>query len=128
MLLDTHALLWLTLDDARLGEQARDRILHAPRVLYSAVSISELVIKHMLGRIELPGGELFPEIFTRSGLAELPFTARPANAMRDDPTLARHDPFDRMLVAQARAEGIELLTTDRTLLGMKRPWIHDAGR
>lgn len=128
MLLDTHALLWLTLDDARLGEQARDRILHAPRVLYSAVSISELVIKHMLGRIELPGGELFPEIFTRSGLAELPFTARHANAMRDDPTLARHDPFDRMLVAQARAEGIELLTTDRTLLGMKRPWIHDAGR
>lgn len=128
MLLDTHALLWLTLDDARLGERARDRILHAPRVLYSAVSISELVIKHMLGRIELPGGELFPEIFTRSGLVELPFTARHANAMRDDPTLARHDPFDRMLVAQARAEGIELLTTDRTLLGMKRPWIHDAGR
>lgn len=128
MLLDTHALLWLTLDDARLGEQARDRILHAPRVLYSAVSISELVIKHMLGRIELPGGELFPEIFTRSGLVELPFTARHANAMRDDPTLARHDPFDRMLVAQARAESVELLTTDRILLGMKRPWIHDAGR
>lgn len=128
MLLDTHALLWLTLDDARLGERARDRILHAPRVLYSAVSISELVIKHMLGRIELPGGELFPEIFTRSGLVELPFTARHANAMRDDPTLARHDPFDRMLVAQARAESVELLTTDRILLGMKRPWIHDAGR
>ncbi|BDZ39838.1 type II toxin-antitoxin system VapC family toxin [Microbacterium suwonense] len=128
MLLDTHALLWLTMDDARLGERARDRIMHAPRVLYSSVSISELVIKHMLGKIELPGGERFPEIFARSGLVELPFTARHANALRDDPTLVRHNPFDRMLIAQARAEGIELLTADRVLLGLDRQWVHDAAR
>lgn len=127
MLLDTHALLWLVTDSERLGEHARDRIKRAPRVLYSAVSITEIVIKHMLGRIALPGGDEFPEVFQRSGLVELPFTARHANAMRDEPSLERHDPFDRMLFAQASAEGIDLLTSDRVLLALDRSWLHDAG-
>lgn len=128
MLLDTHALLWLVTDDERLGAVARQRIAAASRVHYSAVSVTELVIKHMLGRIALPGGDRFPEVFSQSGLTELPFTARHANAMRDEPELARHDPFDRMLLAQSRAEGIDLLTTDRVLLKLSQSWIHDAAR
>lgn len=125
MLLDTHALLWLAIDDARLGPVSRELIARAGRVHYSAVSISEIVIKHLFGRIDLPGADRFPEIFSTMGLIELPFTARHANALRD-PTLSRHDPFDRFLLAQARAEGMPLLTADRVLLALGRADVHDA--
>ncbi|REJ06412.1 PIN domain-containing protein [Microbacterium bovistercoris] len=126
MLLDTHALLWLAMDDARLGPRSRDRIAASPRVHYSAVSVSEIVIKHMLGRIRLPGGDRFPEIFEQMGLVELPFTARHANALREEPELVRHDPFDRFLLAQSAAEGMPLITADRVLLALGRTWVHDA--
>ena len=126
MLLDTHALLWLATDDARLGPEARGAIAAAPRVHYSSMSISEIVIKHLLGRIGLPGGSRFPDVFGDMGLVELPFTARHANALRDEPDLVRHDPFDRFLLAQASAEGIPLLTTDRVLLGLGRSSVRDA--
>lgn len=126
MLLDTNALLWFSIDDERLGPGARESIARADRVHYSAVSISEIVIKHMLGRIDLPGGERFPEVFGAMGLIELPFTARHANALREDPTLSRHDPFDRFLLAQARAEGMTLLTSDRVLLALGHPGVSDA--
>lgn len=126
MLLDTHALLWLAIDDERLGAAARDRILAAPVVYYSAVSISEIVIKHMLGRLALPGDEAFPGVFAQMGLTELPFTARHADALRAEPALLRHDPFDRMLLAQAAAEHIGLVTSDRTLLELGHVWLHDA--
>ena len=126
MLLDTHALLWLSTDDDRLGPHARTRISEAPRVHYSSVSISEIVIKHMLGRIDLPGGMGFPEVFTQMGLTEMPFTSRHANALREEPALARHDPFDRFLLAQSFADGMPLLTADRVLLELGRTWVHDA--
>lgn len=126
MLLDTHALLWLAIDDERLGVRARERISASMRVYYSAVSISEIAIKHMLGRIKLPGGDRFPEVFGQMGLSELPFTARHAKALLDESSLVRHDPFDRFLLAQASADGLPFLTSDRTLLALDRPWIHDA--
>lgn len=126
MLLDTHALLWLALDDDRLGPDARDQIVRSTRVYYSAVSISEIAIKHMLGRVSLPGGDQFPEAFGRMGLTELPFTSRHAKDLLKEPRLVRHDPFDRFLLAQASAEGIALLTADATLLGLGQPWIRDA--
>ncbi|NYE18255.1 type II toxin-antitoxin system VapC family toxin [Microbacterium immunditiarum] len=126
MLLDTNALLWLYRDSPHLGPESRAAIEAADRVFVSAVSITEITMKHMLGRIELPGGESFPEIFARSGLRELPFTVAHAAALADDPALARHDPFDRMLVAQARVERIPLITSDRVLLSLGEDRIHDA--
>ena len=126
MLLDTHTLLWFAMDDPRLGPSARAAILAAPRVHYSAVSVSEIMIKHMLGRIGLPGGVRFPQIFAEMGLSELPFTARHATALRDEPVLSRHDPFDRFLLAQAAVERIPLVTVDRVLLALGRADIIDA--
>ena len=118
MLLDTNALIWLMNDSPKLGPQARARIVAAPRVYYSSVSVMEIVIKSMLGKLALPGGERFPDVFAQAGLVELPFSARQANALREDEALARHDPFDRMLLAQARVEAIPLLTSDTVLLGL----------
>ncbi|WP_158685306.1 type II toxin-antitoxin system VapC family toxin [Microbacterium halophytorum] len=126
ILLDTNALVWVYWGSDRMGPEAVARIEAAPRSYYSSVSVSELVIKHMLGRIELPGGDRFPDVFAESGLIELPFTSRHANAMREDATLVRHDPFDRMILAQARADDLELLTSDATLLALGHAWVRDA--
>lgn len=86
----------------------------------------EIVIKHMLGRLALPGGDTFPTPFVESGLAEVAFTGEHAAAMQADTALPRHDPFDRMLLAQARVERALLMTSDRTLLGFGEQWILDA--
>lgn len=124
ILLDTNALLWVHHDSTALGTQARAAIDAATRVHVSAVSILEITIKHMLGRLELPGR--FPQTFTEGGLVELPFTSDHATALLTHAALARHDPFDRMLVAQALVEKLTFLTSDSTLLGLDEPWIRDA--
>lgn len=127
ILLDTNALLWVYEGSDRLGESAV-RLLRRGRAHYSSVSVMEIVVKHMLGRIGLPGDAGFPSIFAESGLVELPFTGAHAAAMLADAQLARHDPFDRMLVAQARTERLRLLTSEKVLLKMGEPWIVDATR
>jgi PIN domain nuclease of toxin-antitoxin system len=126
ILLDTNALLWVYRDDRSLGEEARDRIGRASRVMYSAVSVMEITMKHMLGRVPLPGDGDLPAAFARSGLMELPFTAQHAATLLRFPTLARHDPFDRMLLAQATSESCDLLTSDATLLALGEARVHDA--
>ncbi len=128
ILLDTNAVLWLYRDSADLGAQSRSRLAAAPRVHFSSVTVMEITIKHMLGRLPLPGGDGYSDVFVRSGLAELPFTSAHARAMARFPALARHDPFDRMLLAQASEESFELMTSDAVLLGLGEPWIHDARR
>lgn len=126
ILLDTNALLWLYRDDPSLGHGARARIERATRVMYSAVSVMEITMKHMLGRLALPGDGDLPGAFARSGLVELPFTAQHAAMLLRFPALARHDPFDRMLLAQATSESCELLTADAALLALGETRIHDA--
>ncbi len=126
MLLDTNALLWVYHDSAKLGPKSRERIVKAARVCFSSVSVLEIVVKHMLGRLEKPGGERFPEVFLHSGLQEVTFTSAHAAAMGGFPTLSRHDPFDRMLLAQAAQEQLPFLASDATLLTLGEEWIHDA--
>ncbi|MDO5493066.1 MAG: type II toxin-antitoxin system VapC family toxin [Nesterenkonia sp.] len=128
MLLDTNALLWVHRDAEQLGPGARRMLTDGRRVLFSSASVTEIVIKHMLGRLELPGGEAFPAIFVQAGLKELPLSSTHAAMMLREDHLPRHDPFDRMLMAQASAEGCDLLTSDTVLLGLGRSWILDARR
>jgi len=126
ILLDTNALLWLLHADGRLGDRSRKAIDAATVVYCSSVSSSELTIKHMLGRLALPGGDRFPAAFSDAGLRELAFTSAHATAMLRFPALTRHDPFDRMILAQADAERLTLLTSDSTLLALGETWIQDA--
>lgn len=128
MLLDTNALLWVHRDADQLGQVSRRMLTDGRRVWFSAVSVAEITIKHMVGRLALPGEEDFPEIFRSAGLQELPLTAVEGSMMMRDPGLVRHDPFDRMLLAQARAQKLELLTSDAVLLGLGHSWILDARR
>jgi len=128
MLVDTNAVLWMYEDSERLGPTARDLITSAPAVYLSSVSIAEIAIKHQLGRLDLPGGDDFPASLRAMGLRDLPLTAQHARDLHRLPELTRHDPFDRLLLAQAMADQIPLVTGDSKLLALGRDWIIDAGR
>lgn len=126
MLLDTHVCLWLLADPRRIGSAAREAIVNAPRVRFSAVTIAEATIKRMLGRLDVP--ENLSEILSRQGLSSLALDDSHAAAVTRFPTLARHDPFDRLLLAQAYVERCDFVTADARLLGLELDWVIDATR
>jgi PIN domain nuclease of toxin-antitoxin system len=110
LLLDTHEFLWWCADDPRLGEVEREAVGDGKNeVFLSSASVWEMAIKQALGRLEVPER---PSMATaRMGIAPLPVAFAHAEATLSLPSLHR-DPFDRMLVAQARIEGLTLVTTD----------------
>jgi len=112
LLLDTHVFLWWRLNDRRLKKPARQAIASAERVLVSAASAWEAAIKIALGRLTLK--DSFEELVEKSGFDELPIEFAHAEELSLLP-LHHHDPFDRMLVAQARVEGLTIVTHDRLL-------------
>ncbi|HZQ33437.1 MAG TPA: type II toxin-antitoxin system VapC family toxin [Mycobacterium sp.] len=124
LLLDSQALLWLLDDNPRLGPEARMTISAARGVHVSAATIWKLTIKTMLGKLSVPTA--LSTFLTGQGLVLLSVTAEHAEAIRDYPELSRHDPFDRLLVAQADRAGLQLLTADRVLLELGRGFILDA--
>lgn len=124
LLLDSQALLWLLDDNPRLGAKARRAITTAQGVHVSAATVWEFTIKTMLGKLTVPDdlARRLPE----QGLELLSITAEHADAVRLFPELIPHDPFDRLLVAQASCTGLRLLTADRVLLDLQRDFIIDA--
>lgn len=108
-LLDTHVFLWATGNAARLDPAMRDAITSPDNDLaLSSVSVWEISIKRAAGRLDFPI-ERLGEILVRMEIDPLPITV--AHALEAG-ALPRHhqDPFDRMLVAQARVEGYVLMT------------------
>jgi PIN domain nuclease of toxin-antitoxin system len=124
LLLDSQALLWLLDDSPRLGRQARQAITSAQGVHVSAATVWELTIEAMLGKLTIPAD--LTSRLTAQGLELLSITAEHAEAIRDFPELARHDPFDRLIVAQASRAGLQLLTADQVLLDLGRDFLLDA--
>jgi PIN domain nuclease of toxin-antitoxin system len=118
ILLDTNALIWLIsgAESRLLGPRSLAQLKEADAVYVSSISILEIRIKTMLGKLE-SGDDLVVDI-AEAGLKELPFDASHADAIRNFPNVAKHDPFDRMLIAQALIEGMTLLTSDATVLGL----------
>jgi len=108
LLLDTHAFLWWCGDDPRLGDVERQAIREGANFL-SAASVWEMAIKQALGRLQLP--EPASAAVARLGFGPLPIAFEHAEATVSLPPLHR-DPFDRLLVAQARMEGLTLVTSD----------------
>lgn len=124
ILLDSQVALWVLDDNPRLGAAARSLIAGSAAVHVSAATVWELTVKAMLGRIDVPAG--LPDRLTAQGLVLLDVTAGHAERLRDFPELARHDPFDRLIIAQAATEGLRLITADRVLLGLGRDSVVDA--
>ena len=112
LLLDTHVILWWQRDDRRLKKAARRAIATADIVWVSAVSGWEVAIKAGLGRLRLD--EPFEVLIAADDFTQLPLTLSHSNRLEQ---LAPHhaDPFDRMLVAQAFAEGATIVSHDRAL-------------
>lgn len=110
LLLDSHALLWWLDDSPRLGSQARATIASAASVAVSMASIWEIAIKAGLGKLAVDVGELLDNV-GRDGFELLPITAADCLAIA---RLPRHhgDPFDRMLIVQARARDLTLVSDD----------------
>ena len=110
LLLDTHALLWWLADES-LTDQARDAIADpANLVMVSAASAWEISIKKALGKLTAPD-DLERQVH-ESGFTPLPISMAHGTAAGQLPR--RHDdPFDRMLIAQAFAEGLTIVTHDK---------------
>lgn len=121
-LLDTHLLLWSAIAPSRLSAEARALISDpANELSYSAASIWEVAIKATLGR---EGFDVDPAALRdglrANGYGELAIDGRHAAAVTLLPPLHR-DPFDRLLVAQARVESMILLTSDETIASYGAP-------
>ena len=109
-LLDTHILLWWLSDDALLPAAAREAIASPEsEVLVSAATAWEIAIKQAAGRLEAPDDLL--EAVDDSDFETLPITA--AHALAAGALPPHHsDPFDRMLIAQALADSLTLISVD----------------
>ena len=116
LLLDTHVLLWAVSDPRRLPADVH-ALMEAPatELVFSAASLWEVAIKNSLGRRAF---SVDPRLLRRNLLEndyrELSITGAHATAVDLLPPIHK-DPFDRILVAQARFEGLTLLTADDTL-------------
>ena len=117
VLLDTQAWLWMRTAPGRLSTSTRKLVANRRNELVlSAASSWEIAIKASTGKLKLPCSvEEF--VLTRSAATEVtPLPITQLHAMESANLPARHrDPFDRVLVAQARLEKIPLLTADRAL-------------
>ena len=110
LLLDTHTFLWWISDWEQIAETTRNAIAD-PRsdVFVSAVSGWEIAIKKARGRLAAPDN--LAAVVEEKGFAHLPLTFGQAERATTLPDHHR-DPFDRMLIAQAQAEGLVLATRD----------------
>ncbi|MFI5380407.1 MAG: type II toxin-antitoxin system VapC family toxin [Tepidisphaerales bacterium] len=126
LLLDTHTLLWAVDQPQQLGPQALAALQDpANELLLSAATVWEIAIKVGLKKLSLslPYREWITKAIADLGLSVLPITVEYANVLVG---LARHhrDPFDRLLVAQALAENIPVVTVDAEFdkYGVGRIW------
>jgi PIN domain nuclease of toxin-antitoxin system len=119
LLLDTHIAVWALLGSPRLSAKATQLIAEPANAIFvSAVSVLEIAIKQALGK---PSGFPFSGQaaighFTKAGYHLLNVTAEHAAGVETLPKL-HGDPFDRLLVAQAKSEPMYLMTADRHLFG-----------
>jgi PIN domain nuclease of toxin-antitoxin system len=116
-LLDTQVMLWLFSEPRKIGRKHLPVLADPNNVLYvSAVSTWEASIKVALGKLKLPGDRApsayLPTAIRRAGFTPMPITAEHTYGVASL-AMHHHDPFDRLLIAQARVENVTIVTSDR---------------
>lgn len=110
ILIDTHVLLWWLSGDKSLGEIARSTIADGDNIIYvSAASSWEISIKRKKGLLVFPDD--IDSIVSGADFTAVPITIFHSE-QADNLQPHHNDPFDRMLIAQAQAEGLQLMTSD----------------
>lgn len=122
LLLDSHVFLWWRCNDGRLTTGLIQTVLNAAEVYISAATAWELGLKIALGKLRLP--EAVEDAVADAGFRELPVRFEHTRAAVGLPFHHR-DPFDRLLLAQARCEGLVLVTHDRAMApyGVPLLWV-----
>jgi PIN domain nuclease of toxin-antitoxin system len=122
-LLDTNAVIWAANNQDLLGKNTKI-IFESETLFVSSVTVFEYTIKTMLGKLSF---DISPEVLIdKLGVNILDFTADHAVGVGGFPELKSHDPFDRMLLSQAKLEGLTLLTSDQKLLALNLPYVLDS--
>jgi len=112
-LLDTHIILWWLTDPNQIAPKARKIISDRKQKIYlSSASFWEMAIKKSIGKLTLPNNIL--EILIHTGFELLPITTQEALSVADLPLL-HMDPFDRMLIMQAKLNDLVFITRDEKL-------------
>lgn len=117
ILLDTHVFIWAAGKSHRLTPSVRAIIESTDeKIFFSSISAAEIAIKWSRGRLRLPKQPLdfINEVLANATISQLAVTIRDACAVGDLP-YHHKDPFDRILVAQARTNGLRLMTADPVL-------------
>ncbi|MDE6936799.1 MAG: type II toxin-antitoxin system VapC family toxin [Lachnospiraceae bacterium] len=118
ILIDTHIAIWAVLNDPKLPEKAKELLLDIENeILYSTASIWEITIKHMLHPEKLRmNGNILEKGCENNGYTVLPILNAHVSyleTLKRAPNAPRHnDPFDRIMIAQAKAEKLMFLTHD----------------
>lgn len=125
LLLDTPTLLWWVTGDSSLSDLAHRRITHAREIFVSAASAWEMAIKVSLGRLPAAVDLVsdFETELSKDGF--LPMVITSAHGIRAGLLPGPHkDPFDRMLIAQAQAENLAIVSNDVIFdqYGVRRLW------
>ncbi|MCB1131082.1 MAG: type II toxin-antitoxin system VapC family toxin [Verrucomicrobiae bacterium] len=127
LLLDTHALLWMVADDPRLTKRARQAITEAEELHWTIASLWEIGIKLSLNRPDFRLGvgweRSIPEEMTRNAARRVDLAPTHCGEVSRLPWHHR-DPFDRLIAAQARVEGLQLVSADPAFdaYGVGRVW------
>ncbi len=114
VLVDTHVFLWWINADRRISAKAKEILSNGESsLLFSAASLWEVAIKLRTGKLRLaePAAETLREQMAAQRMTDLPVRADHALALLDLPLLHR-DPFDQILIAQARTEKLPILSAD----------------
>jgi PIN domain nuclease of toxin-antitoxin system len=113
LLLDTHIVLWQLSGSRSIGSEAQRDILAADELLFSVVSFAEIGVKAAIGKLRVPAD--LRSHLVGAGIRILGLTPEHGLGVAALP-LHHRDPFDRLLIAQARAERVALMTADARIL------------
>ena len=123
LLLDTHVVLWQLGGSRTVQADARRAIARATELTFSVVSFAEIGVKAAIGKLEVPPD--LQEDVLRSGLRVLGLAPEHGLGVADLP-IHHRDPFDRLLISQARFEGLTIVTADRRFAAYDVPVVDAA--